>query len=247
MADTTLLHFSGNLTTNGLKERRFYLQLSHLLGFLPGHLSYYRLAFLPRSSARGPENGVPINNERLEYLGDALLDAIVAEYLFTRFPDADEGFMTKLRARIVKRKTLDYLAIKMGIPAMIASGCETGNKPKHLYGNALEALIGAIYIDRGYGKARRFFIRKIMQEHIDLVKLVEKDPDYKSRIIEWAQKNRLDVSFESREEQEPNTKYPLFFSTISISGEDRGTGRGESKKEAEQQAARQALSSIQNV
>lgn len=218
-----------------------------MLGFMPRKLSYYRLAFLPRSSSSGPENGILFNNERLEYLGDAVLDVIVAEYLFNRFPEADEGFLTKLRARIVKRRTLDYLAIKMGIPDMIIPGVSPGNKSKHIYGNALEALIGAIYIDRGYGKARKFFVRKIMQEHIDLVQLAKKDPDYKSRIIEWAQKNRLDILFESREEQESDTRFPLFFSTISISGEKKGTGKGESKKEAEQQAARQALSTIQNV
>lgn len=241
MGVTILLQFSENLTANELKERRFYFQLSQMLGFLPRQLSYYRLAFLPRSASNGPDNGMFINNERLEYLGDAVLDAIVAEYLYNRFPEADEGFMTKLRARIVKRKTLDYLAVKMGIPAMIPPGGSPANKSKHIYGNALEALIGAIYIDRGYGKARRFFVRKIVKDHIDLVQLVNKDPDYKSRIIEWAQKNRIEVSFESREEEESNTRYPLFISTISIKGEEKGTGRGESKKEAEQQAAMQAL------
>ena len=121
--------------------------------------------------------------------------------------------MTKLRARIVKRKTLDNLANQIGIPSMIPSGVLPGNKSKHLYGNALEALIGAIYLDRGYRTARRFFIRKIMQKHIDLVQLVKKDPDYKSRIIEWAQKNRVEVLFENKEEYTSKQKTPTFLST----------------------------------
>ena len=244
---TILLQFSKNLTANGLKERRFYFQLTQMLGFFPRKLSHYRLAFLPKSASRNQERGMLINNERLEYLGDAVLDAIVAEYLFNRFPDADEGFMSKLRARIVKRKTLDYLAMKMNIPAMIAPGVSPGNKSKHIYGNALEALIGAIYLDRGYRIARKFFVRKIMQEHIDLVQLVEKDPDYKSRIIEWAQKYRIEVIFESKEDQINSTSYPSFISAILLNGEEKGSGRGESKKEAEQQASKQALSSIHTV
>jgi ribonuclease-3 len=218
-----------------------------MLGFLPRKLAYYRLAFLPRSSTIGQDLGVLINNERLEYLGDAILDAIVADYLFKRFPEGNEGFMTKLRARIVKRKNLDYLARRMDIPSMILSGVLPGNKSKHLYGNALEALIGAIYLDRGYGTARRFFVRKIMQKHIDLVQLVKKDPDYKSRIIEWAQKNRMEVIFNSKEEHPSVQKIPAFISTILLNGEEKGTGRGSLKKEAEQQAAKEALLSIHTL
>ena len=146
-----------------------------------------------------------------DQVSDAVLDAIVADYLFSRFPDGDEGFMTKMRARIVKRKNLNFLASKMDIPGMIAPGVSPGNKSKHLYGNALEALIGAIYLDRGYSAARRFFIRKIMQKHIDLVKLVKKDPDYKSRIIEWAQKNRIEVVFESIEEHNDCQQCEFYF------------------------------------
>lgn len=218
-----------------------------MLGFLPRRLSYYRLAFLPKSALQKPLSGNHLNNERLEYLGDAILDAIVADYLFSRFPEGDEGFMTKLRARIVKRKNLDYLATKMEIPGMIAVGIKKGNKSKHLYGNVLEALIGAIYLDRGYGTARTFFVTKILKKHIDLVQLVSKDPDYKSRIIEWAQKNRIEVVFTNKEEHLSTSKSPSFVSTILLKGEVKGTGRGGSKKEAEQQAAKEALSIIHTV
>ena len=229
-----------------MKERRFYVQLVRMLGFLPGKFSCYKLAFLPKSAIVSRDQGVLINNERLEYLGDAVLDAIVADYLFRRFPDGNEGFMTMLRARIVKRKNLDHLAAQLEIPSLIRLGTLPGNQSKHLYGNTLEALIGAIYLDKGYRTARRFFIRKIMQKHIDLVQLVQKDPDYKSRIIEWAQKNRVEVIFETIEEHKSQQKRPLFVSTISLEGVKQGSGRGSAKKEAEQRAAQEALSSLKN-
>lgn len=220
------------------------MDLVRLLGFIPRRTSYYKLAFLPKSALKKHPSGVRLNNERLEYLGDAVLDAIVADYLYKRFPEGDEGFMTKLRARIVKRKTLNQVAVGLEIPDLINQVGSPGNKSKHLYGNALEALIGAIYIDRGYKAAKRFFIRRIMQKHIDLVQLVEKDPDYKSRVIEWAQKNRVEIVFESLVEHTEGQKSPAFFSTISLEGQAIGTGRGGSKKEAEQQAAKKALEHI---
>jgi len=230
-----------------LKNRGFYVNLVRMLGFFPRRISYYKLAFLPKSALQKQASGLRLNNERLEYLGDAILDAIVADYLYTRFPEGDEGFMTKLRARIVKRKTLNYLATKMDIPTMISPVGTSGNKSKHLYGNALEALMGAIYIDRGYKTAKRFFIRKIMTKHIDLVQLVKKDPDYKSRIIEWAQKNRVEIVFESLEEHLTGAKPPSFISTITLKGLPAGKGRAGSKKEAEQKAAKDALEHIHSM
>ncbi len=230
-----------------MTSRRFYLELVRMLGFLPRKLSFYQLAFLPKSANHSQNSGSGINNERLEYLGDAVLDTIVADYLYSKFPDGDEGFMTKLRARIVKRKNLDYLATKMEIPDMITTNITSRNKSKHLYGNILEALIGAIYLDRGYGAARKFFVRKIMNKHIDLAQLVKKDPDYKSRIIEWAQKNRIEVVFESKEEHRSGEKSPSFLATILLKGERKGTGRGSSKKEAEQHAAKKAISTLHTL
>ena len=230
-----------------MKNRGFYLDLVRMLGFLPRTLSLYKLAFIPKSALKKDTSGIHLNNERLEYLGDAVLDTIVADYLFNRFPNADEGFLTKMRARIVKRKTLDYLATKIDLPGMINPSITPGNNSKHIYGNALEALVGAIYLDRGYNAARRFFEKKIMVKHIDLAKLVQKDPDYKSRLIEWTQKNRVEISFESKEEQIPGKKTPSFHSTILFNEGTKGTGRGDSKKEAEQQASKAVLKTIHTV
>jgi len=229
-----------------LKSPGFYWDLVRVLGFLPGNLSLYRLAFLPRSAQQKNPSGNRLNNERLEYLGDAILDAIVANYLFNRFPEGDEGFMTKLRARIVKRKNLDYLATKIGIPALINSGIDAGTSSKHIYGNAFEALIGAIYLDRGYRAARKFFEKKVLKKHMDLAELARKDPDYKSRLIEWTQKNRVEITFESKEELLPG-RGPSFISIIRLNEAEKGTGRGDSKKEAEQQAAKSALKNIHSV
>jgi len=215
------------------------------LGFLPFKLKIYKLAFLPKSALISYPKAASINNERLEYLGDAVLSTIVADYLFRKFPNCDEGFMTKVRARIVKRKNLDYLAMQIHIPSMIRHGVLPGNKSKHIYGNMLEALVGAIYLDRGYRVARKFFLKKILEKHIDLNLLVNKDPDYKSRVIEWAQKKRVEVIFESLEEHNSTQKFPSFISTISLNGEKKGSGRGSTKKDAEQRAAREAMISIQ--
>ena len=215
-----------------------------MLGFLPRKLSLYRLAFIPKSALQTNRSGDHLSNERLEYLGDAVLDTIVADVLFLRFPNADEGFMTKLRSRIVKRKNLDLLATRIEIPAFISSGDSTGSKPKHIYGNALEALIGAIYLDRGYRHTKKFFEKKILKRHIDLGQLVQKDPDYKSRIIEWSQKNRVEIKFVSKEEHLPGNKVPTFVSFILMNEQERGMGRGDSKKEAEQRAARAAMKNI---
>lgn len=224
------------------KDRDFFFKLIRILGFLPSHVSLYRTAFTHKSASLTLNNGNKINNERLEYLGDAVLGAIVAEFLFRKYDGCDEGFMTKLRARIVKRKQLDSTAIKMGIPMMISSTSHPANTAKHLYGNALEALIGAIYLDRGFSKAKIFFRKRMVQKHIDLSKLAEKDSDYKSQIIEWAQKNKQDVVFESTEEGKDII--PQFLSKLRHGDDLLGTGRGQSKKEAEQQASRNALKSI---
>jgi ribonuclease-3 len=190
------------------------------------------------------KDGTSVNNERLEYLGDAILSAIAAEFIYREFENMDEGFMTKLRARIVKRKNLNSTAIKMGIPLLIKSHPHPANSSKHLYGNALEALIGAIYLDKGYNYTTRFFKNRMIRRHVDLNSLAKKDSDYKSQLIEWAQKNRKEVVFFSHEEYDSRSKIPSFESIVKIEQMESGTGNGDSKKEAEQQAAKVALKEI---
>ncbi|MFC2090152.1 ribonuclease III [Bacteroidota bacterium] len=228
------------------KKQLFYNNLVDILGFLPTRLSVYKLAFTHKSASIRLNDGTHINNERLEYLGDAILGAVVAEFIYREFGYTDEGFMTKLRARIVKRKTLNTIAISMGIPLMITSQQQTSNSAKHLYGNALEALIGAIYIDKGFAFTLRFFKKRIVQKHLDMHALVKKDSDYKSQLIEWAQKAKKEVQFFSNEEYDARNKIPRFQAIVRIDHEDFGIGSGDSKKDAEQQAAKVALKEISN-
>ena len=226
------------------KDKDFYFKLIGILGFLPGRVSLYRIAFTHRSASYRLKDGSLVNNERMEYLGDALLGAIAAEFIYNHYAHTDEGYMTKLRARIVKRKHLNSTAIKMGIPSLLSSQPHIVNASKHLYGNALEALIGAIYLDRGYRGAARFFDRRMVRKHIDLISLEIRDSDYKSQLIEWAQKNKKEVLFFSHEEYNIAAKVPAFQSVVQVEQIECGTGSGDSKKEAEQQAARAALKGI---
>lgn len=231
-----LLYFFG-------PHRQFYIQLVRLIGYLPAHVGLFRIAFTHKSASIALADGRRVNNERLEYLGDAILGAIVAEYIYMHFHDSSEGFMTKLRARVVKRKHLNATAIKMGIPMMIATHPHPANTSKHLYGNALEALIGAIYLDRGYHRAMLFFKNRMLRKHIDLVKLAERDSDYKSRLIEWSQKHKNELTFSSKE-KDSKANQPQFQSVVKLNKKIVGRGVGDSKKEAEQEAARESLKTI---
>ena len=226
------------------KKKKYNRKLISILGFIPREKSLYDLAFIHRSASVSLSNGTSIDNERLEFLGDALLDAVVAEFLFESYPDKDEGFLSTMRSKIVKRKHLNFLAVKMGLDQLIVSGSFNGNGGKHICGNAFEALIGAIYLDRGYKKTKKFIVNKVLKTQIDLDELEHTETDYKSRIIEWAQKNRTEIKFEIEEEYTGKDHAPMFISRILVTDQLMGEGKGSSKKEAEQNAAEQAFNAI---
>jgi ribonuclease-3 len=215
-----------------------------ILGFLPGKLFLYEIAFIHKSASSTLKNGKVINNERLEYLGDAILDAVIADYLYTRFPDRDEGFLTQLRAKLVKRKMLNKLADNLGIAPLLVSRTNADQPKINLLGNALEALIGAIYLDKGYVRTKRYVIKKVLNKYVDLEKLSVKESDFKSRIIEWAQKNKQEISFISSEDSNEGSKVIHYTAKLILEEKEMGAGSGLSKKEAEQKAAEQALSNI---
>ena len=185
--------------------------------------------------------GQPINNERLEYLGDAVLGAIVAEYLYNRFPRKDEGFLTQMRSRIVNRSFLTQLTFKLGLNHFVNSNTNSVNDTSHIFGDVFEAFIGAIYLDKGYQGAKQFVIKKVLCVHVDIHELEKSDNNFKSQLIEWGQKNKREVEFDTHENPSTSHNSLPFVSVIRIDGEVVGTGEGYSKKEAQQNSASKAL------
>ena len=223
-----------------LPKREFSSRLKKILGFKPGNLKLYEIAFIHRSATFSMPDGKKINNERLEYLGDAVLDAILSDYLFEKFPDATEGFMTKIRSRIVNRDILNQLSISMGINNILISNISSVQPTKNLYGDALEALIGSVFLDKGFRKTKKMFIRNVLNKYLDLEVIIKTDTDYKSLVFEWVQKHKSNLIFTYNEEYDFNRKKSVFSTTLIIDKEEMGEGHGSSKKEAEQEAASQA-------
>jgi len=188
--------------------------------------------------------GKVINNERLEYLGDAVLGTIVAHELYRRYPEGSEGFLTKTRSRIVNRNLLNDIAYSMGLTDLIQSNLQTDPTHTHVLGDALEALIGAVFIDHGYETCRGFVVNELMGKYIDIDKLAKKDTNYKSLLIEWAQKHKKNVDFITEEHHQTDNATPVFIAHAAIDNEMAGVGEGSSKKEAQQNAARNALKKV---
>lgn len=223
-----------------LDKQVFASRLRDLLGFGTRNLRLYEAAFIHRSATYTLSDGRKINNERLEYLGDAILDAILSDYLFEKFPEAHEGFLTKIRSRIVNRDVLNQLAVSMGIDKILISNIGPGQVTRNLFGDALEALIGAVFLDKGFKKTKELFISKVFNKYLDLEEIISTDTDYKSLVFEWVQKHKTNVSFSYNEEYDFEHKKSVFTSTLKINSEVFGTGQGSSKKEAEQDAAAKA-------
>lgn len=214
-------------------QKPFYQAIKNLSGFYPGNISLYHLAFSHRSSAKETEHGAILSNERLEYLGDAVLGAVVADLLFKKFPYRDEGFLTEMRAKIVSRDNLKILAIKLGINQLVKISAEAGAF-KSMYGDALEAFIGAVYLDKGYKITQWFILNRIIKNHVDLDHLEITDLNFKSKIINWAQKERKNLAFETVDE---GTETKLIKVRLLIDENEISTGEDYSKKKAEQIAA----------
>lgn len=223
-----------------LDKKEFGSRLRRILGFRPGDIVIYEMAFIHRSASHTLNDGTRINNERLEYLGDAVLDTILSEFLFSKFPNADEGTLTKIRSRLVNREILNQTAVKMGINTLLVTQSGNNRASRHLYGDALEALTGAIFLDKGYRKTRKFVVNRLLNRWIDLEKQLETNTDYKSLLFEWSQRSRIPVVFSFKEEYDFELKQSLYNATLFINGSEMGKGQGSSKKDAEQEASRQA-------
>lgn len=226
-------------------NRKYVKSLKNLLGFVPGNLSLYRLAFRHKSVAQNVKKGVKNSNERLEFLGDAVLGSVVAEVLFKLYPFEDEGFLTELRSKIVNRGNLNQLARKLGFEQLIQYDNRMVNSTRQgsLLGDAFEALIGAIYLDKGYDFTKNFLLSHIIKPHIDIHKLEQTETNFKSKLIEWCQRHGKDITFELIENQDGESN-KLFTVQASVDGEIMGQGKEFNKKNAEKLAAERACEAL---
>ena len=221
-----------------------YLSFYNVLGFYPDRIDLYKEAMTHRSSSIRSKKGKWVNNERLEFLGDAILDAIVADILYKKFDNKKEGFLTSTRSRIVQRDTLNKIAVELGLDKIIVSSTRNLAHNTNIYGDALEALIGAIYLDQGYRVAKSFVFETLIKEHINIEKVLKSEVDFKSRLIEWGQKNRVDVLFEVTDSSYDVHNNPIFISCVKVANVEIGSGRGYSKKESHQKAAKVAIKKL---
>lgn len=225
------------------EDKHFYAALYHILGFYPHNIEYYRIAFAHKSQQyRSDKEAKPLNNERLEFLGDAVLETIVSDIIFRRFPNKREGFLTNTRSKIVQRETLGRLATDLGIEALVKSRTKSQAHNSYIGGNAFEALVGAIYLDRGFKAAFWFIEHRIIDRAINVENVANKEVNFKSKLLEWSQKNRIRTDFKPVEEKRAGTSdAPTFHTVIDIEGIRAGEGKGFSKKESHQNAAKDAL------
>ena len=222
------------------QEKDLIRSLRNLLGFYPNNISVYQLAFSHRSISRETDNGVPLSNERLEYLGDAVLGAVVADMLFKKFPYRDEGFLTEMRSRIVSRENLKNLAVKIGVDELLQKEAAIGTY-RSMYGDAFEALIGAIYLDKGYSKTQNFILERIIRIHVDLHEIEQTEKNFKSLILNWGQREKHSIVFETVEEEQ---KDRLIKVRLLVDDKEVAVGVDFVKKKAEQIAAQAACTTL---
>jgi ribonuclease-3 len=223
-----------------------YFALYKIIGFFPNDITLYEEALLHKSFPRENTNGHYRNNERLEFLGDAILDAVVADIVFKKFRNGNEGFLTNTRSKIVKRETLDKISKELGLNKLILSSSRLHVQKSHIFGNALEAFIGAIYLDLGYRKTHRFIEEKIIKAYINIDTLAKKEVNFKSKLLEWSQKYKVDLEYDVVEKFMDDNNNPIFQSQTLLNGITAGMGTGYSKKESQQQASQMALKKIRS-
>lgn len=242
------------------KDKELYLALEEIIGFLPHHIAYYKLALMHKSIGhRGPiepvkdskkgkggkngnqPKGKKLNNERLEFLGDAILDAVVGDIVYNHFPGKPEGFLTNTRSKLVQRETLGKLAQEVGLSRLILSSGRSASHNSYMGGNAFEALVGAMYLDRGYDACMKFMQERILGRYINIDKMAYKEVNFKSKLIEWTQKNRIQLSFRLEDQSKDQNGSPTFKYTVVLETIDGSTGTGFSKKESQQHACEETL------
>lgn len=226
------------------KEKELYSSLYDIIGFYPHDISFYKLALMHKSVMRRNAKGKPVNNERLEFLGDAILDAIVGDIVYQHFPGKREGFLTNTRSKLVQRDTLNKLAQEMGINQLILSSGHTSSHNSYMGGNAFEALVGAIYLDQGYNACMRFMNKRILAQMINIDKVAYKEVNFKSKLIEWSQKNKVRLSYEQVLQEKDKNGNPIFEFKVVLEGVEGCSGSGFSKKESQQLASKLTLDKL---
>lgn len=223
------------------RDKRLTLAIKLIVGSKPFNLHLYKLAMQHSSVARVNKSGYRESNERLEYLGDAVLGAVVADYLFKKYPYKDEGFLTEIRSRMVNRESLNNLGRNLGLDKILHFDSSLRKESyRTIYGNALEALIGAVYLDRGFDFCKQFIEKQLLAPYFNLSTLIHTVHNHKSLLIEWAQKGNRRLSFEILGNEQPQQNNKEFTAVVVLEGETLATGQGGSKKQAEKDAARKA-------
>ena len=226
------------------KDKESYLCFYRMLGFYPRDIRIYEQALLHKSSSVKSDKGRLLNNERLEFLGDAILDAVVGDIVYQRFDGKREGFLTNTRSKIVSRESLNHLAEQIGLLKLIKFNTRQSAHNSYMGGNAFEALVGAIYLDRGYEYCKFFMEHRIIGHYLDLNKVSRKEVNFKSKLIEWTQKNKVEIVFDLVSQACDEFNSPVFESEIVIEGIHACKGKGYSKKESQQMAAHETLNKI---
>ena len=227
------------------KDKRLATSIQLILGSKPFNLALYRLALTPAGLGEETDKGFRKSNERLEFLGDAILGAVIAEHLFKKYPYRDEGFLTETRSKLVNRETLNEVGIKIGLKKTLQQVVDNRQfvANKSLYGDILEAFLGAIYMDRGYAFTKKLILQRILI-HLDLEGMVTTVSNHKSKLIEWSQREGNQVEFQVVHVTN-NQRYKEFVVAVVVSGEEVAQGKGETKKKAEQEASKNACEKLQ--
>jgi ribonuclease III len=224
-------------------DKELYKAICNLFGFYPGNITLYKIALSHKSGPHHYFPGQNINNERLEYLGDAVLSSVIADYLYRLFPNQHEGFLTEMRSKLVSRSRLNRLAIKLGLDKLIYNGGNARSTSKSIYGDTFEAVIGAIYLDKGYAFTRKIILNRIVRIHLDILEIEKTETNFKSRILEYSQREKKNLEFKVIAEVGESYR-KQYLVELLLDGEPISKGQDFSIKGAEQRAAEQACEKI---
>ena len=229
-----------------VKDKELYVFIHRITGYYPRDIKPYQLAMVHRSKPVKMPDGRWANNERLEYLGDAVLDTVVADFLYNTFPGKHEGFLTSTRAKIVQRESLNRIGNTLHLDSHVHAQMRSSSHNSYLCGNALEALVGAVYLDQGYKRCRKFIVERLIKKHFDLNDLVKTEQNFKSRLIEWTQKYRVTIEYELVDSYTDADNNPVFRTAVILGGIYASDAQGYSKKESHQAASKKALDRLRH-